>query len=84
MSLALGAGAVASLVIGWARPAPWALALLLVALLSVLWFFAVSRVLRADAWGGTRHALTGRGPRLDVMCVLDRDDRQEQRDKSRR
>ena len=42
----------AALVVGWARPAPWLLALLLVAILSVLWFFAVSRFLRADAWGG--------------------------------
>ena len=44
-------GAAAALVAGWARPAPWLLALLLVAILSVLWFFAVSRFLRADAWG---------------------------------
>jgi hypothetical protein len=36
---------------GWLRPAPWLLALLLVAVLSVLWFFAVSRFLRAGAWG---------------------------------
>jgi len=51
LSLAMGAGAAAALVVGWARPAPWLLALLLVAILSVLWFFAVSRFLRADAWG---------------------------------
>jgi low temperature requirement protein LtrA len=51
LGLALTAGAVASLVVGWARPAPWLLALLLVAILSVLWAFAVSRFLRADAWG---------------------------------
>ena len=38
-------------VVGWLRPAPWLLALLLVAILSALWFFAVSRFLRADAWG---------------------------------
>jgi low temperature requirement protein LtrA len=54
MSLALGAGAAATLVIGWARPAPWLFALLLVVLLSVLWFFALSRFLRADAWGEDR------------------------------
>jgi low temperature requirement protein LtrA len=41
----------AALVVGWARPAPWVLVLLLVAILSTLWFFAVSRFLRADAWG---------------------------------
>ena len=51
LSLAMGAGAGAALVVGWARPAPWLLALLLVVILSVLWFFAVSRFLRADAWG---------------------------------
>ena len=52
LSLAMGAGAGAALVVGWARPAPWLLALLLVAILSVLWVFAVSRFLLADAWGG--------------------------------
>jgi low temperature requirement protein LtrA len=51
LSLALGVAAAAALVVGWARPAPWLLALLLVAILSALWFFAVSRFLRADAWG---------------------------------
>jgi low temperature requirement protein LtrA len=48
---ALAGGAVAALVVGWARPAPWLLVLLLVAVLSTLWFFAVSRFLRAEAWG---------------------------------
>jgi hypothetical protein len=48
---ALAAGAVAALLVGWARPAPWLLALLLVAVLSAVWGFAVSRFLRADAWG---------------------------------
>jgi hypothetical protein len=43
--------AVAALVVSWARPAPWLLALLLVAVLSVLWGFAVLRFLSADAWG---------------------------------
>ena len=47
----MAVGAAASVVVGWARPAPWLLALLLVAILSVLWFFAVSRFLRAGAWG---------------------------------
>lgn len=51
LGLALGAGAAAALAVGWARPAPWLLALLLGAILSVLWFFAVSRFLRADVWG---------------------------------
>jgi hypothetical protein len=51
VSVALAGGAAAALVVGWVRPAPWLLALLLVAILSVLWLFAVSRFLRADAWG---------------------------------
>lgn len=51
---ALGAGAAAALLVGWARPAPWLLALLLVAILVVLWLFAVTRFLRADAWGVER------------------------------
>ena len=48
---ALAAGAGAALLVGWTRPAPWLLALLIVAVLSVIWFFAVARFLRADAWG---------------------------------
>jgi hypothetical protein len=51
LRLARAAGAVASLLVGWLRPAPWLLALGLVAVLSGVWFFAVSRFLRADAWG---------------------------------
>jgi hypothetical protein len=51
LRLALSAGAAAALIVAWLRPAPWLLALLLVAILSVVWFFAVSRFLRADAWG---------------------------------
>ena len=51
LRLALAAGAAAALIVGWVRPAPWLLALLLVAILSAVWFFAVSRFLRADAWG---------------------------------
>ena len=51
MGLALGLGAGAALVAGWWRPAPWLFALLLVAILSVLWSFAVSRFLRVGAWG---------------------------------
>jgi low temperature requirement protein LtrA len=45
-AMAVGAAVVA----GWARPAPWLLALALVAVLSALWFLAVSRFLRAGAW----------------------------------
>jgi hypothetical protein len=51
LRLALFAGAAAALIVGWVRPAPWLLAFLLVAILSAVWFFAVSRFLRADAWG---------------------------------
>jgi low temperature requirement protein LtrA len=51
LRLALSAGAAAALLVGWLRPAPWLLALLLVAILSAVWSFAVSRFLRADAWG---------------------------------
>ncbi len=51
MKLAIAVGAGASVVVGWARPAPWLRALLLVAILSLVWFFAVSRFLRAGAWG---------------------------------
>jgi low temperature requirement protein LtrA len=51
LSAALAGGAAAALVVGWVRPAPWLLASLLVAILSVLWLFAVRRFLRADAWG---------------------------------
>jgi Bacterial low temperature requirement A protein (LtrA) len=51
LRLALSGGAAAALIVGWMRPAPWLLALLLVAILSAVWSFAVSRFLRADAWG---------------------------------
>jgi low temperature requirement protein LtrA len=51
LRLALAAGAATALLVGWLRPAPWLLALLLVAILSGVWFFAVSRFLRVDAWG---------------------------------
>jgi low temperature requirement protein LtrA len=51
LTLALVAGGAAALVVGWARPAPWLLALLLVGILLVVWVFAVNRFLRADAWG---------------------------------
>jgi hypothetical protein len=33
-----------------AAPAPWLFVLLLVAILSAIWFFAVSCFLRVDAW----------------------------------
>jgi low temperature requirement protein LtrA len=51
LGLALAGGAAAALLVGWMRPAPWLLALLLAAVLSAVWTFAVIRFLRADAWG---------------------------------
>ena len=51
LSVVLAIGAIAALVVGWVRPAPWLLAVLLVVVLSVLWAFAVLRFLSSDAWG---------------------------------
>ena len=51
LPLAFAAGAVAAIGVGWLRPTPWLLALLLVAILSILWFFVVFRFIGADAWG---------------------------------
>ena len=48
--LAMGAGAVVSVIVGWVRPAPWLLALLLVLVLTLLWAVAVRGFLRAGAW----------------------------------
>jgi low temperature requirement protein LtrA len=50
LSVVLAAGAVAAVVVGWARPAPWLLAALLVAILTALWAVAVRGFLLADAW----------------------------------
>ena len=51
LTFVLVGGAIAAVLVGWLRPAPWLLALLLVAVLSGVWFFAVIRYLRAEAWG---------------------------------
>ena len=51
LSGALALGALASLVAGWLAPAPWLLALVLVAVLTGVWFFAVAWLIRARAWG---------------------------------
>ena len=53
LGVALAAGAATALLVGWLRPVPWIFAVLLVAILSTLWFYAVSLFLRADAWGET-------------------------------
>ncbi len=48
--VAMAAGAVVSLFIGWARPAPWLLALLLVAVLLLVWAVAVRGFVLAGVW----------------------------------
>ena len=48
--VAMAAGAVVSLAIGWARPAPWLLALLLVLVLGLVWAVAVRGFAVAGAW----------------------------------
>jgi low temperature requirement protein LtrA len=50
LRIAMAGAAATALAVGWARPAPWLLALLLVLILSVLWGFAVSRFLQAGVW----------------------------------
>jgi len=44
------AGAVASVTIGWTRPAPWLLALLLMIVLGLVWAVAVRGFALAGAW----------------------------------
>jgi low temperature requirement protein LtrA len=51
LTAVMAAGAVAGVVVGWARPAPWLMALLLVVILTALWAFVVRGFLLADAWG---------------------------------
>lgn len=53
---ALLIGAAVALAAGWVAPAPWVLAALLVAILTVLWFFVVARMIRAGVWGVTAEA----------------------------
>ena len=42
------AGAAAALAVGWVRPAPWLLAVLLIAILGALWLFTVARFVTSD------------------------------------
>jgi hypothetical protein len=49
--IATVAGAVASVIIGWTRPAPWLLALLLVVVLGLVWAVAVRGFSLAGTWG---------------------------------
>ncbi|HET7056229.1 MAG TPA: low temperature requirement protein A, partial [Thermomicrobiales bacterium] len=53
LKLALAVGALVALAAGWLALAPWLLALLLVAILSALWFFAVAWLIRAGSWTST-------------------------------
>jgi low temperature requirement protein LtrA len=41
-------GAVAALAVGWLRPAPWLLAVALVAILAILWLFTIARFMITD------------------------------------
>jgi low temperature requirement protein LtrA len=50
LRIAMAAGAAASLVIGWAGPAPWLLALLLVLVLTLVWAIAVRGFVLAGTW----------------------------------
>jgi low temperature requirement protein LtrA len=52
--IATVAGAAASVIIGWTRPAPWMLALLLVVVLLLVWAVAVRGFALAGAWGPDR------------------------------
>ena len=47
----LAGGAAIALLAGWAAPAPWILAGLMVAILTALWLFVVARMIRAGVWG---------------------------------
>lgn len=56
--IAMAAAAVVSLAIGWARPAPWLLALLLVLVLTMVWAVAVRGFVLAGVWAGLRQGGT--------------------------
>src|SRR5260370_14269142 len=67
LSVVLAIGAVAAVVVGWVRPAPWLLSVLLIAVLSALWAFAVLRFLSADAWGAGPEGVDGATLRGDGL-----------------
>ena len=52
--IAAAAGVVASVIIGWTRPAPWLLGLLLVVVLGLVWAVAVRGFALAGTWGPDR------------------------------
>jgi len=58
--IATVAGAVASLIVGWTRPAPWLLALLLVAVLGIVWAVIVREFALAGTWGPDRSGSSAR------------------------
>src|SRR5262245_51091148 len=47
----LAFGAAIAYLAGWLTPAPWLLAVLLIAVLTALWVFVVVRMIRAGVWG---------------------------------
>ena len=51
LGVALAVGALAALLAGLLAPTPWFLAVLLVTILTALWFFVVVRMIRAGVWG---------------------------------
>ena len=55
-------GALAALGVGWLQPAPWALALLLSAILVIVWLVAIGRFLRAHAWSEAEAEAARRAP----------------------
>ena len=50
LAVVMGAAAGAALLVAWWRPAAWLLALLLAAILAVVWLFAVARLFRTGTW----------------------------------
>jgi low temperature requirement protein LtrA len=53
VSIAAVLGAASALAVGWMRPAPWLLALLLLAILAALWLFTVGRFMTAEGAVGS-------------------------------
>lgn len=50
LAVAMSAGAIAALIVGYLAPAPWLLAAALGVILTVLWLLAVRWYIQADAW----------------------------------
>lgn len=64
-SLALVAGAIAAIGVGWLRPTPWLLAFLLVLILTAIWLIAVDRWLRVRETAPA-HELSAEPERADA------------------